>query len=941
MTFVVGAAFPINYRMCVCACVRVCVYAFVYACCFVFDCLKDDPLSEQRFYHDSYAEARIRVYIQMDTVERTMFAKAANLHNTGGGIIVTGPAGCGKTAALAHWKRTHAELQARGPKAVAAAEAKVTGHDDSSNTEYVYIEHYLSATPEAAHINGMLPRLYLEIQSLCGLEETMPMPNKAALVRELFPDLCDAAANIMVETGRILVVVIGGLHRMIGSDDTAWLPPRVKPGLLFVISVTEGDHMHHVLSQRVAVQEAQWPTVHMPELDREKKTTLIKKYLIQFGKKLSSEQESMIAEKRITDNPMFLVNFLEEIRVYGSYEGLTDYARSYLDADSIEELFNRVLGRVENAYPNFPVAKAFSYMTVSREGLNEDELLTLLGVRRAGDYTSFKHAVASFIQPIKGCLRFLHAYAATAARQRYLHSGMTERELHSELANYFAAQWEIVQHAKRHVNKFKIAHELLYQLEQAKRFPELAERLSDIEIFATLEPVTVTRFEMMRWWGELEGEGHKAEEYFMKKMRTMFSTIKQHMSFANMDHVVDEADATQQRMHVLKALAHFFNDMGLYNIAATILQTVLKHQRMAGGAKIARSEEYGHDMHTLGQMYFTAGNEREAQTFLSQAKQVLSATDPVANEEHIIRINIMLANLFKKRHQYKEAKSLIESAIVLCRKRVAASESKDKRSMNAMEIMRLHRNQELLADNLNDLGMLLNTMGQGAESLQIYKESLNLTQLLNGPEHINVARTLQNVAIALIATSHLPEAEEHYKRAVAILLKILGDRHPETATVQMNLAVLYGRMKRSEEALGLAKLALQVHQAVFGEMHAKMEGNYMNMGKIMIAHGMATRSQQLVLDGIGMYIKSGEVACKVHGSDHPSLARIYQTIGKTCFKLKKRDEALEYYLRAQAVVGKNPDVAALAAIGKECSQVTSLLQRRSNTMRQTQEPNAT
>ena len=52
---------------------------------------------------------------------------------------------------------------------------------------------------------------------------------------------------------------------------------------------------------------------------------------------------------------------------------------------------------------------------------------------------------------------------------------------------------------------------------------------------------------------------------------------------------------------------------------------------------------------------------------------MLSATDPVANEEHIIRINIMLANLFKKRHQYKEAKSLIESAIVLCRKRVAGA----------------------------------------------------------------------------------------------------------------------------------------------------------------------------------------------------------------------------------------------------------------------------
>jgi len=111
---------------------------------------------------------------------------------------------------------------------------------------------------------------------------------------------------------------------MIGGDDTAWLPPRVKPGLLFVVSVTEGTHMHQQLVQRVKVNESQWPTVKHPELTAKQKATLIKKYLIQFGKKLSTEQEQMIVDKVITDNPMFLVNFLEEIRVYGSYEGLTE-----------------------------------------------------------------------------------------------------------------------------------------------------------------------------------------------------------------------------------------------------------------------------------------------------------------------------------------------------------------------------------------------------------------------------------------------------------------------------------------------------------------------------------------------------------------------------------------------------------------------------------------
>lgn len=279
--------------------------------------------------------------------------------------------------------------------------------------------------------------------------------------------------------------------------------------------------------------------------------------------------------------------------------------------------------------------------------------------------------VHSFIQPIKGCLRYLHQYAETAAKQKYLSSKDKERELHCELADYFAKQWALVQHAKRHVHKFKIAHELMYQLEQGGRFAQLAQSLSDIEVFATLEPVTVTRFEMMRWWGELEGEGHNATDYFMRQMKTMFSTIKKHMSFANADHVVDDKNAEAHRLKVLKDLANFFNAMGLYSTAAVILQTVLKQERLNGGAAVAKTEEYGHDMRVLGQMYFTAGKNQEAERFLTQAKKVLCETDPVGNEEHIIRTNVMLANLFKKRHQYQESQTLIESAIVLCRKRVS------------------------------------------------------------------------------------------------------------------------------------------------------------------------------------------------------------------------------------------------------------------------------
>ncbi len=37
---------------------------------------QDDPLSEQRFYHETYAEARIRVYINMTGVELDLTNRA-------------------------------------------------------------------------------------------------------------------------------------------------------------------------------------------------------------------------------------------------------------------------------------------------------------------------------------------------------------------------------------------------------------------------------------------------------------------------------------------------------------------------------------------------------------------------------------------------------------------------------------------------------------------------------------------------------------------------------------------------------------------------------------------------------------------------------------------------------------------------------------------------
>ncbi|MFH0910158.1 MAG: tetratricopeptide repeat protein, partial [Planctomycetota bacterium] len=88
--------------------------------------------------------------------------------------------------------------------------------------------------------------------------------------------------------------------------------------------------------------------------------------------------------------------------------------------------------------------------------------------------------------------------------------------------------------------------------------------------------------------------------------------------------------------------------------------------------------------------------------------------------------------------------------------------------------------------------------------------SLAISEKALGPDHPDVATSLNNLAELYRAQGQYAAAEPLYKRALAILEKALGPDHPNVGTALENMAAMYRKMGRTEEAEALAARAEKI-----------------------------------------------------------------------------------------------------------------------------------
>ena len=88
---------------------------------------------------------------------------------------------------------------------------------------------------------------------------------------------------------------------------------------------------------------------------------------------------------------------------------------------------------------------------------------------------------------------------------------------------------------------------------------------------------------------------------------------------------------------------------------------------------------------------------------------------------------------------------------------------------------------------------------------------------LFGEINLDIATTLNNLALLFYSQHNLPEAEKSLEATLKIRQKLLGKNHPDVAGSLNNLAGIYKAQGRFAEALPLYEQALKIAIISLGE----------------------------------------------------------------------------------------------------------------------------
>lgn len=149
----------------------------------------------------------------------------------------------------------------------------------------------------------------------------------------------------------------------------------------------------------------------------------------------------------------------------------------------------------------------------------------------------------------------------------------------------------------------------------------------------------------------------------------------------------------------------------------------------------------------------------------------------------------------------------------------------------ALDFHLQHGNDEDIASTYNGIGNVLSGLGRFQESIQIFKQCLEIRQRLYGETHIDVARIYHNIGCSYRKVNLFIEALECHEHDRRITSTLLGEDHYDTSRAHEAIGQVYNDLGRNENALKAHYKCLEVRIARFGMDNLNVATSFCNVAR--------------------------------------------------------------------------------------------------------------
>ncbi len=245
---------------------------------------------------------------------------------------------------------------------------------------------------------------------------------------------------------------------------------------------------------------------------------------------------------------------------------------------------------------------------------------------------------------------------------------------------------------------------------------------------------------------------------------------------------------------------------------------------------------------------------RQTMDFSVLAPAVTAITEEFA-EQPLVQAQLLdtLGTVYASFGQYDQAKPPLRRALDM-RRRLLGDEHVD------------------VAASLNNVAIVLHAKGEFAAAEPLYREALVQRRKLLGHEHTDVATSLNNLAALLYAMGDYAAAEPMYRQALGLRRRLLGNEHPDVAESLNNLAELLHDKGDYNAAEPLYREALRLNRRLLGDEHRHVADALNNLAGLLCAKGEYVAAEPLFREALAL-------SRKLLGNEHPDVAQSLNNLG--------------------------------------------------------------